>query len=52
VSVEEVNGAFEAAANGPLQGILGCETRPLVSSDFRGDSRSSIVDALSTLVVY
>jgi glyceraldehyde 3-phosphate dehydrogenase len=51
VSVEEVNGAFEAAANGPLQGILGCETRPLVSSDFRGDSRSSIVDALSTLVV-
>jgi glyceraldehyde 3-phosphate dehydrogenase len=51
VTVEEVNGAFEAAANGPLQGILGYETRPLVSSDFLNDSRSSIVDALSTLVV-
>ncbi|TVS04880.1 MAG: type I glyceraldehyde-3-phosphate dehydrogenase [Cyanobium sp. PLM2.Bin73] len=51
VSAEEVNGAFEAAANGPLQGILGYETRPLVSSDFLNDSRSSIVDALSTLVV-
>ena len=51
VSAEEVNAAFEAAATGPLQGILGYETRPLVSSDFRGDSRSSIVDALSTLVV-
>jgi glyceraldehyde 3-phosphate dehydrogenase len=51
VSVEEVNGAFEAAANGPLQGILGYESRPLVSSDFLNDSRSSIVDALSTLVV-
>ncbi|MCP9929067.1 ArsJ-associated glyceraldehyde-3-phosphate dehydrogenase [Cyanobium sp. CH-040] len=51
VTVEEVNGAFEAAANGALQGILGYETRPLVSSDFLNDSRSSIVDALSTLVV-
>jgi glyceraldehyde 3-phosphate dehydrogenase len=51
VTVEEVNGAFEAAANGPLQGILGYESRPLVSSDFLNDSRSSIVDALSTLVV-
>ncbi len=50
VTVEEVNGAFEIAANGPLQGILGYETRPLVSSDFLNDSRSSIVDALSTLV--
>jgi len=50
VTAEEVNGAFEAAANGPLQGILGYESRPLVSSDFLNDSRSSIVDALSTMV--
>ncbi|MEO8011668.1 MAG: ArsJ-associated glyceraldehyde-3-phosphate dehydrogenase [Dokdonella sp.] len=50
-SVGEVNGLLEAAANGPLAGILGYETRPLVSIDFRGDPRSSIVDALSTLVV-
>ncbi|MEO1004080.1 MAG: ArsJ-associated glyceraldehyde-3-phosphate dehydrogenase [Cyanobacteria bacterium J06638_7] len=50
VTVEEVNGAFEVAAAGPLQGILGYETRPLVSSDFLNDSRSSIVDAPSTLV--
>ena len=51
VTVEEVNGAFEAAAQGPLKGILGYETRPLVSVDYLNDSRSSIVDALSTLVV-
>jgi glyceraldehyde 3-phosphate dehydrogenase len=51
VSVEEVNSAFEAAANGPLRGILGYETRPLVSVDYVNDSRSSIVDALSTMVV-
>jgi glyceraldehyde 3-phosphate dehydrogenase len=51
VSVEEVNGAFEAAANGPLHGILGYETRPLVSVDYLNDSRSSIIDALSTMVV-
>jgi len=51
VTVEEVNGAFEAAANGPLRGILGYETRPLVSVDYVNDSRSSIVDALSTMVV-
>jgi glyceraldehyde 3-phosphate dehydrogenase len=49
--VEEVNSAFEAAAQGPLKGILGYETRPLVSVDFVNDSRSSIVDALSTMVV-
>jgi glyceraldehyde 3-phosphate dehydrogenase len=49
--VEEVNAAFEAAAKGPLQGILGYETRPLVSVDYVNDSRSSIVDALSTMVV-
>ena len=51
VSVEEVNAAFSAAAAGPLQGILGVETRPLVSVDYLNDSRSSIVDALSTMVV-
>ncbi len=51
VSVEEVNGAFEAAANGPLHGILGYETRPLVSVDYVNDSRSAIIDALSTLVI-
>ena len=51
VSAEEVNAAFETAANGALQGILGYETRPLVSVDFVNDSRSAVVDALSTLVV-
>jgi glyceraldehyde 3-phosphate dehydrogenase len=51
VSVEEVNGAFETAANGALQGILGYETRPLVSVDYVNDNRSAIVDGLSTLVV-
>ena len=51
VSIEDVNGAFEAAANGELQGILGYETRPLVSVDYVNDSRSTIVDALSTMVI-
>ena len=51
VSVEEVNRAFEEAANGPLEGILGYETRPLVSVDYVNDSRSAIVDGLSTMVV-
>ena len=50
-SVEEVNGLFEAAAGGALKGILGYETRPLVSSDYVNDPRSAIVDALSTMVV-
>ena len=50
-TVEEVNGLFEEAAAGPLAGILGYETRPLVSADFVNDTRSSIVDAPSTLVV-
>ena len=50
VSAEEVNAAFEAAAKGPLKAILGYETRPLVSVDFVNDSRSAIVDTLSTLV--
>ncbi|MDM7937406.1 MAG: ArsJ-associated glyceraldehyde-3-phosphate dehydrogenase [Cyanobium sp. CZS 48M] len=51
VSAEQVNVAFAAAADGPLQGILGYETRPLVSIDYVNDPRSAIVDALSTLVV-
>lgn len=50
-TVEEVNGLFEVAAAGPLKGILGYETRPLVSADFVNDPRSSILDAPSTMVV-
>ena len=51
-SVEQVNALFEsAAADGPLKGILGYETRPLVSADFVNDPRSSIVDAPSTMLV-
>jgi glyceraldehyde 3-phosphate dehydrogenase len=50
VTAEQVNALFEAAASGPLAGILGVERRPLVSADYRGDSRSAIVDAPSTLV--
>ena len=49
-TVEEVNALFAAAANGTLAGILGYEERPLVSADYAGDTRSSIVDALSTMV--
>jgi glyceraldehyde 3-phosphate dehydrogenase len=49
--VEEVNGLLAAAAEGPLAGILGYETRPLVSVDYRGDPRSGIVDAPSTKVI-
>ena len=50
-SVEEVNAILKAAAEGPLAGILGYEPRPLVSIDFLNDPRSSIIDALSTMVV-
>ena len=46
----EVNELFAAAATGPLAGILGFETRPLVSADYCNDTRSSIVDAPSTMV--
>ena len=49
-SAEEVNALFAAAASGPLAGILGYEARPLVSADYARDTRSSIVDAPSTLV--
>jgi glyceraldehyde 3-phosphate dehydrogenase len=50
-SVEEVNAAFAAAAAGELKGILGYESRPLVSVDYVNDDRSAIVDGLSTMVV-
>jgi glyceraldehyde 3-phosphate dehydrogenase len=50
-TVEEVNALFAAAAEGPLKGILGYETRALVSSDFTNDPRSSIIDAQSTMVI-
>lgn len=50
-TVEEVNRLLKGAAEGELKGILGYEERPLVSIDYRTDPRSSIVDALSTMVV-
>ena len=50
-TVAEVNALFEAAANGPLKGILGYEPRPLVSCDYINDPRSAIIDAGSTMVV-
>ena len=51
VTIEELNQAFRDAAAGPLKGILGASDEPLVSSDFRGDSRSSIVDLPSNMVL-
>ncbi len=50
-STDEVNGKMAEAAKGPLKGILGFETAPLVSTDFIGDPRSSIVDAAQTQVI-
>jgi len=50
-TVEELNAAFKEAADGKLKGILGFTTEPLVSMDFKGDSRSSIVDGLLTMVM-
>ena len=50
-SAEEVNGAFKAAADGDLKGILQYETAPLVSVDFRGNAHSSILDAQYTSVM-
>ena len=51
VTVEEVNAALKEAAEGEMKGILGYSEEPLVSMDYRGDSRSSIIDALSTMVI-
>ncbi|OKH31255.1 type I glyceraldehyde-3-phosphate dehydrogenase [Calothrix sp. HK-06] len=50
-TVEEVNGLLKAAAEGELKGILGYEELPLVSIDYKDDPRSSIIDALSTMVI-
>jgi glyceraldehyde 3-phosphate dehydrogenase len=50
-SVDELNDAFRAAEAGPMKGILGVSDEPLVSSDFRGDSRSSIIDSSMTMVI-
>jgi len=50
-TAKEANALFKAAAEGPLKGILGYETRPLVSIDYRTDPRSGIVDGPFTMVV-
>ena len=51
VTAEEVNAAFKKASETDMKGVLGYEEKPLVSVDYRGDERSSIVDALSTMVM-
>ena len=51
VNAEQINALFKNAADNELKGILGIEYRPLVSIDFKSDTRSCIVDALSTMVV-
>ncbi len=48
---DDLNAAFRAAAAGPMKGILGVSDEPLVSTDFRADARSSIVDSAYTLVI-
>jgi glyceraldehyde 3-phosphate dehydrogenase len=50
VSAEAANAALKAASEGPMKGLLGYTTDPLVSMDFKGDERSSIIDAASTMV--
>ena len=50
-TAEEINAAMKKAADGPMKGYLGYEEEPLVSIDYRMDPRSSIVDALSTMVI-
>ena len=50
-NAEEINGFFKEAAEGDLKDILGYEERPLVSADYTNDPRSSIIDALSTMVI-
>jgi glyceraldehyde 3-phosphate dehydrogenase len=50
-TAEEINAALKEAAEGPMKGILGYEERPLVSIDYKKDDRSSIIDALSTMVI-
>jgi glyceraldehyde 3-phosphate dehydrogenase len=50
-SADDINAAFRSAAAGPMKGILGVSDEPLVSTDFRGDNRSSIVDSAYTVMV-
>jgi len=50
-TAEAINEAFRAAAAGPMKGILGVSDEPLVSTDFRADARSSIVDSAYTMMV-
>jgi glyceraldehyde 3-phosphate dehydrogenase len=50
-TVEELNASFKAAAEGSMEGILGYSEEPLVSMDYKGDSRSSILDAGMTKVI-
>jgi glyceraldehyde 3-phosphate dehydrogenase len=50
-TVDEVHAAFREAAAGPMEGILGVSDDPLVSTDFRGDTRSSIIDSAMTMVI-
>ena len=50
-SVKELNACFKEAAEGKLKGILGYTEEPLVSLDFKGDTHSGIIDALSTMVI-
>ncbi len=50
VTAEAANDALRAAAGGPMQGLLGITDEPLVSMDFKGDERSSIIDGQSTMV--
>lgn len=50
-SVEEINKLMKEAAEGPMEGILGYSEEPLVSADYKKDPRSSILDALSTMMV-
>jgi glyceraldehyde 3-phosphate dehydrogenase len=51
VTVQEINNALKKAADGPMNGILGYSEEPLVSIDYKGDERSSIIDGLSTMVM-
>jgi len=51
VTKESANAALKAAAEGPMKGILGYSEEPLVSIDYKGDPRSSIIDGLSTMVI-
>jgi glyceraldehyde 3-phosphate dehydrogenase len=50
-TAQEINDAFRKAADGPMKGILGVSDEPLVSMDFKGDTRSSIVDSALTKVI-